>query len=79
MKNAVSWMHIDAAGFATAVENIIGSKYWVVANRSRDLAADRVQGRLSSMHCFGSEWDPLNPVSEDYKLEGVVLKPGTML
>ena len=79
MKNAVSWYHVDTAGFATAVENLVGSKYWVLLNRRRDLKQGTLTGDLSCIDCYGPDWDPIESKHDEYEHEGIVLRAGMVL
>jgi hypothetical protein len=70
-KHAVSWMHVDDDGFATGIIVKTGAKYWVVA-RPRDslvVAADMD---------FGVKWRT-DRSPEDMEMEGVLLRPGSVL
>jgi hypothetical protein len=69
--NATSWAHVDAGGAATAVDQIAGCKYWVVY-RHKHLSP-------SSVQYFGPDWDPVLSSVEDFDVEGVVIRPGSLL
>jgi hypothetical protein len=83
-KGATSWTHIDSNGLGTFVDNIVGSKYWVVMNRRREIfedvtSAQNPLGDLSSMHALPKNWDPWSAVGEAFEHEAVVLTPGSLL
>lgn len=72
-RDAVSWMHVDDDGFATAITVKTGAKYWVVARprHSADTGLDLD---------FGVKWETDRPPSVDeYEMEGVLLRPGMAL
>jgi hypothetical protein len=79
MKNATTKVHIDTRGYATCVDNMTGSKYWVVLARHRDLSSEDCRGQLSSMFAYGRQWDSAGAGTEAFQHEAVVLRPGTML
>jgi len=66
-------MHVDDNGFATAITVKTGAKYWVVA---RPRCSTEVGFDLD----FGVKWETHRPPSADeYEMEGVLLRPGTVL
>jgi hypothetical protein len=78
MKNATSWIHIDANGFGTVIDSVTGTKYWVVCRRRRDLTGPGTQGDLSSMFCFeGTQVD--EAATSCFEHEAVVIQPGSVL
>jgi len=77
MRHATSWLHIDANGFATAVDTVSGSKYWVVA-RSRSPGGSG-KGDLSSITAYDDKWEPYHSCSDRFEFEAVIIKPGTVL
>ena len=70
--HATSWMHVDDDGFGTAVTVKTGAKYWVVARH-------RNHSHGSSDLEFADIWDPQRPPSNDFDMEAVVLRPGSVL
>lgn len=78
MKNATSWIHIDANGLATAVDGVTGTKFWVICRPRRELVKRGSPGDLSSMFAFSdSQVDEASSSSFDH--EAVVIQPGTVL
>jgi hypothetical protein len=78
MQNATSFPHIDANGLATALDQVTGTKYWVLARQRRELAQAGNTGNMSSMHAFaGTEID--EGASEVFEHEAVIIQPGTVL
>jgi hypothetical protein len=76
LKHATSWQHIDSDGFATAVTNMVGLKYWVMARRRRDRSE---LGNMSSVTAFGDTIRSTSALGEIYEHEGVLLSPGSVL
>ena len=70
-QHAVSWLHFDDDGFATAIAVKTGAKYWVVAKPLDDSVCP---GNPD----FGLKWDTSN-IDKKYEMEAVVLRPGTVL
>jgi hypothetical protein len=76
-KYATSWQHMDANGFATAVDGVAGAKYWVVA-RSRHPGGN-VAGDLASRFAYQRDWHPYQSYRDGFIHEAVVIRPGTVL
>jgi hypothetical protein len=70
-KHATSWMHVDDDGLGTAVTVKTGAKYWVVGRPLNNLV-------VGDNMDFGLEWRTDRP-PENYHMEGVLLRPGTVL
>lgn len=79
LKHATSWPHIDDEGFGTAVTNVVGAKYWVLAKKRRDAPDDSQVGDMGTTLAFGAKIRPMSARSEECEHEGVVLTPGTVL
>jgi hypothetical protein len=79
MKCATSWVHIDTAGFATAVDSVAGSKYWVLLKPRNHANPKDHTGDLSSMYAFGPNWDPSGAGTDAFEFEAVVLRAGSLL
>jgi len=76
-KWATTWLHIDTGGVGTSVDNVAGTKYWVVCGpKNKD---NGTLGDPTSMKAFGPQWDTKTANKENLRHEAVVLKPGTML
>jgi hypothetical protein len=72
-KAAVSWMHVDDDGLATAITVRTGAKYWVVAKpRHSEYTGLDLD--------FGVKWKTHRPPSYDeYEMEAVLLRPDSVL
>jgi hypothetical protein len=75
-KNALSWPHIDASGFATTVVVTTGSKYWILLKESNE---DAKRGNMGSPSAFENNWHPAEFQAGAYKYEAVHLTAGTTL
>ena len=78
-KNALSWPHIDANGFATAVVVTTGAKYWILMREKRGLDVPPSLGNLSTMHAFPKTWHPSTFEKDLHEYEALHLTAGTVL
>jgi hypothetical protein len=74
-RGATSWLHMDADGFATAIDAFAGSKYWVVGRP--DLTSKRPR-RLDEVLAFAN-FEPGEPFVDGLEYEGILLSPGMVL
>ena len=75
MRNATSWIHIDAQGFATAIDNVTGTKYWVVCRQRYGQSGHA--GDMSSMFWMGTTQVD-EAATQCFEHEGVILQPGSV-
>lgn len=73
--NALSWAHIDAAGFATAVSVQTGAKLWVMADSIRK---DPLSDDMGHTGAFNG-WGVRNVDPQLWKLEAILLRPNSVL
>ena len=78
-QNALSWPHIDANGFATAVVVTTGSKYWILMRERRGLDDPPSLGNLGTMHAFPKTWHPSTFEKDLHEYEALHLTAGTVL
>jgi hypothetical protein len=78
LQNATSFLHIDANGLATAIDQVTGTKYWVLARQRRKQSKAGNLGNMSSMHAF-TDTEIDEGCSEVFEHEAVVIRPGTVL
>jgi hypothetical protein len=76
-KNAVSWIHIDAYGLATAIDAVTGTKYWVVCKPRRGQDAHG-PGDMSSMY-WAADLQIDESASQCFEHEAVLIQPSTVL
>jgi hypothetical protein len=77
-KGATTMVHIDDAGFGTAITMLAGSKYWVVMRSKPDAKKGEV-GDLASINAFPEEWDYGHTGAEIWDAEGILLEAGDTL
>ncbi len=79
LAGATSWIHLDANGLGTHINNITGTKYWVVLNGKQGISSENHPGDMSSMEAFPTNWNPDEAIQDGFQYEAVVLTPGTLL
>jgi hypothetical protein len=77
LAGATTWVHLDANGLSTQIDNVSGTKYLVLFNRRRQ--CPKPCGDMSSLHAFPDNWKPWSAGSEFFQHEGIILTPGSLL
>jgi hypothetical protein len=78
LKHATTWQHIYGEGLATAITNMVGLKYWVMARRRGAIPPLSTKGDLGALG-FGNNIRPTSASGDIYEHEGVLLSPGSVL
>jgi hypothetical protein len=73
MKHSTSGFHVAQVN-STEVGIMARKQYWVIARPRRDHPID-----LASLEMFARLWDQSTALTEDFQLEGILLKPGMIL
>lgn len=73
LAGATSWFHMDADGFATAIDPHAGTKYWVVARPDA-----KHRDKLQTTDSFKG-FDPTQSNVDGYEHEAILLTPGMAL
>jgi hypothetical protein len=79
LAGATYWLHIDANGLATHVNNVTGTKYFVLFNRRRRTPEDTPSPDIGSMDAFPDTWYPWSSGCQDFVHEGILLTPKSWL
>jgi len=79
LRGATSWVRIDGNGLATQVNNVTGTKYFILFNRHRDTLADNPLGDMASMGAFPDSWRPWSSGCQDFEHESIILTPKSRL
>ena len=79
LAGATSWIHVDANGLATQVENVAGAKYWVLLRRCHKNAQTDGHSHTSSVGIYPQDWEPWTAGKDLFEHEGLLLTPGNVL
>ena len=79
LKHYTEWMSDMPMGFARAVVPQVGSVYYILAHRHRNISALGFQGDRGSSQCFSKNYMDGEAISDVFDYEGIVLTPGLVL
>ena len=63
---AASWVHVDAAGFGTAIWQVTGTKSWSFGRTTH----------ITSMSFLPKSFQPRDPATTDLEFDTVLIGPG---
>jgi len=77
---ALHWTHIDAEGFGTFIDVLVGRKLWLLARPKATTGKGVFDFKeFTDIHLFLDGYNLEGPNSEKWDLEAVVLSPGSRL
>jgi hypothetical protein len=76
LRGATSWIGVHANGLATQINNVTGTRYFILLNRYQGTSED---DPLASMDAFPDSWRPWSPGHACFEHEGIILTPKSWL